>query len=484
MLSAEQLSELPEEEQAEYLALLEAQHDVESLDDFIARVSPRFPSPAHVKPVRDAFERSRHGPINVLLSMPPRHAKTFTIQHALAWMICNDPALSHAYVTYGQRPSERKSAEIQRYALTGGAQLATTAVDDWSTPEGGGLIATSIGGPYTGLGTTGVQVIDDPYKDPKDAESEAWGARVDDWYDGVARHRVQPGGSRIILHTRWVKNDLIGRMLREEPHKWEYINLPAVYDFEEDAADAALRALKDGKEPDYAAIGRALWPEYWPIRELVDKMAVKYFWWSQFMGDPRMRGEQLFDDPARLSLAEFKLAGKRACIVVDPATTAKTRADHSVIGVFAMDGYGIDATMYVLKIIRLQVQTPVLVQRIRDIQLRWRLPVVIEAVGGFKGVPQTLQSIDRSMVIHEIQPDQDKYLRAQPVSAAWNLGRVLVPNDADWVAEYLEELQAFTGINDSADDQVDVTAHAWNTLYRDRPRQAMGSRRAQGMPFG
>ena len=44
----------------------------------------------------------------------------------------------------------------------------------------------------------------------------------------------------------------------------------------------------------------------------------------------------------------------------------------------------------------------------------------VEAVGGFRAVPQMLRSVDPKLHITEIQPAADKFIRAQPVSAAWN----------------------------------------------------------------
>ena len=45
--------------------------------------------------------------------------------------------------------------------------------------------------------------------------------------------------------------------------------------------------------------------------------------------------------------------------------------------------------------------------------------------------------------------------RAQAVAAAWNDQRVLVPHDAPWLREFVDEVGGFTGVSDKADDQVD-----------------------------
>ena len=58
----------------------------------------------------------------------------------------------------------------------------------------------------------------------------------------------------------------------------------------------------------------------------------------------------------------------------------------------------------------------------------------------------------------------DKFVRAQPVAAAWNAGKVLVPRNAPWVDAFLSELASFTGLGDAHDDQVDALASAYDSL--------------------
>jgi predicted phage terminase large subunit-like protein len=58
----------------------------------------------------------------------------------------------------------------------------------------------------------------------------------------------------------------------------------------------------------------------------------------------------------------------------------------------------------------------------------------------------------------------DKFIRAQPVAAAWNAGKVLVPRSAPWLEAFIAEVCGFTGIDDDHDDQVDALAAAFDVL--------------------
>lgn len=173
--------------------------------------------------------------------------------------------------------------------------------------------------------------------------------------------------------------------------------------------------------------------------------------------------------------------GKRGVIICDPAATAKTKADFSAWGAFAMEDYAERSRMYVLKVVRKQIEIPQLVRDLRAFQRAWGLLIGVEAVAGFKAVPQMLRDQDPSLRVIDIMPKGDKFTNAGPVAAAWKDGRVLVPTDTEeepepWVQPYLDEMMRFTGLGDRHDDQVDITANAWNLLYRERPgRGANGS---------
>ena len=385
---------------------------------------------------------------------------------------------------------------MQRLAAQAGVDYYGPA-SNWRTQEGGRLRAMGVGGQYAGTGTTGLQVVDDPYPTAEKALNARFRERVWTFWTGTAANRREPGSSAIICHHRWHEDDLIGRLLREEPHKWRHINLPAVADFDEDAALRRM-ALEGGQRfdddwvPTDDEIGRPLWPGYWPIRELLPKMRYRYYWHALYMGQPRPQGERLFGEPARFNLDRFrepsgrlKLDGYRAVIAVDPAATAATKADYSAIVVLAMQGYGELARGYVVHVERHQVDVPTLCQRLVALQGELGLLTAVEAVGGFKAVPQTMKAIAPSLRVHGIQTASDKFVRAQPAAAAWRVGRLLVPYDhqAAWVPEYLPEMQAFTGVEDAVDDQVDATCHAYNVLYRSvqsRPRGPVPSQAAFG----
>ncbi len=463
---------MPPEVRAEFDLLLARRLQVERLGDFIPAISPHLPPPRHVRFLSEKIEQARLQRRCMTLAWPPRHAKTTTLRHAFAWWLKYDPADTCAYFTYNDTKGRSKSRRARELALRSGVQLVGDSKNlaEWRTTAGGGLLAGGAGGGLTGEGVSGLFVVDDPYKNRQEADSEIRRERIWDWFTEVVLTRLEKA-SVVVIQTRWHEDDLIGRIMADpEFDDYEHVNLPALAE-EDDPLDRVL--------------GEALWPDRYP-REWLEDLARKIGDWSfaaLYQGQPRPKGGRVFQEAARFDLATFDITGCRGCIAVDPAATAKTRADHSAIVVMAIKGYGAQSVAYILDVIRVQVEIPQLVRMLRDVQSRRRLLIVAESVGGFKAVPQSLRDQDPNLGIVEVTPSTDKFIRSQPLAAAWNAGRVLVPIDAPWADEYLAEFRRFTGMGDAEDDQVDATAHGWTALYKDAEPRPLGFRRGNELPF-
>lgn len=438
------------EELAELEDLLSAEHDGQSLAAFIASEFPRQPPPPHLRSLLDLFERARHRPIKACVSLPPGHAKTVTILRAIAWWLKRSPADTCAYATYSDSKAWSESRRAREWAQQAGVIMRadTQNVAEWRTPQGGGLLSVGAKGGLTGRRVSGVLVVDDPYKDREEVNSTAIRERIWEWFTEVAHTRLE-GGSVIVVHTRWSEDDLIGRL---ESQGWEVVNLPAIAE-EDDAL---------GRAP-----GAPLWPELYSLATLAEARALMGEWSfaALYQGHPRPRGSSVFGAAHYYDATTFD---PRGCVIMiggDPAASTSTRADHSVALALAVQGYGVRAVGHVLDVRRAQIEVPDYVDLVRRMSVQWwNAPLAIESVGGFKAVPQSLRRIDPDLRLVEVRMGADKFTRAQPVAAAWNSGRLLVPTAAPWLKVFLAELQRFTGVSDAEDDQVDALAHAWNAI--------------------
>jgi predicted phage terminase large subunit-like protein len=479
-------AEYTDADEARLTELLRADVGRETLNEYICRVSPRHRPPKHIGPVMDLWQRTRQERVLALVELPPRHAKTTTGLHGLSWRLSEDPAATNAFATFGDAYAASRSRIARTLYRAGGGELSKDMANlhEWRTPFGGGLLSHGYQGEWTGQGINGVALIDDPFKDRLSAESAVTRENVWEWFTDVLWTRLEEGASVIVQHTRWHEDDLIGRLLdgKFAGYRWERVRLPAIC---EDTDDLLGRQL-----------GEALWPERVAIEELraIELSIGIYGWSSLYQQRPRPRGEKLFNEPARFKLGKplrdggfegWVPAGERLLICCDPAATASTSADHSAIFVLVASGYGRDMKIKIIDGWRGQVTIPNVVRKLREFQLKyWGAPVCVEAVQGFKSVPDMLREHDPSLRIIPVIPLGDKFTRAQGVAAAWNSGKVEVPTDAGFSPALLKEARKFTGVNDAEDDQIDALAHGFNTLWSPAPPRAKGGKRARHLPFG
>ncbi|MFM2151585.1 MAG: Terminase large subunit [Pseudomonadota bacterium] len=412
----------------------------EPLNSFIERVSGgSLIAPRHLAPLVALLERARHEPVRAVVSAPPQHGKSETIMHALAWHLAQDPTRTHAYVTYAGNFATDQSRRIRSITDSAGVEMSDqAALRRWRTARGGGLIAEGVSGQLTGKSVDGIFVIDDPYKDRVEAESALKRERVWQFFTDVAKTRLNPAASVIVVHTRWHEDDLAGRLAKQG---WERLNLQAV-------------------SPE----GVPLWPERYTPQWLKEQREAlgEYSWASLYMGEPRPRGGAVFRD-VRLYDPQTTVVRShvwRVAIGVDLAYTARAKADYSTAVVLAADGQGV---CYVLDVIRAQVEAPVFAGQLAALKQRYAAPILWYAAGTEQGVAQFIRN--QGVALEVQAPKGDKFVRSMGVAAAWNASRISVPMNAAWSNAFVEEVLAFTGVGDLHDDQVDALAAAYDQLF-------------------
>jgi predicted phage terminase large subunit-like protein len=413
------------------------------LADFVADMSTRadpYERPVHLAPLIDQLEGVDREPVRALCSVPPRHAKTETILHAIARRLLRKPQTRIAYVSYGYEIACDKSRRAQEISQRAGVTVAKTqsSVAHWKTSSGGCVFAAGIGGPLTALGFDWI-IIDDPHKNRAEAESSLYRKRVDEWFTSTAMSRVEPGGSVLVNHTRWHPDDLIGRLTGKG--RWQPVNLPAVSDD-----------------------GRALWPTRWPLDLLAERRAEvgEYDWNSLYLGRPRIRGGTVFQDVHFYD--GLPPPGMRIAIGVDFAYTAKTSSDWSVAIVVGE----LKGVLYVLHVVRKQCAPPVFAGDLKVLAARYPGAGMHAYIGGTEQGTIEFLNVNYDVDIIATPAKTDKFQRAQPTAAKWNAGAILIPEgDYPWTSDLVSEVLDFTGVNDANDDQVDALASAADALARE-----------------
>lgn len=399
----------------------------------------------------------------VIVQMPPRHGKSETIsKYAPAWYLGVQPDHRVALVSYERDFAATWGAKARDVYAEHAPSVFGQRVDssksgarEWSVDHHeGGMVATGIGGPLTGRGAH-LLIIDDPHKNSEEALSKTIRTSTFEWYRSTARTRLEPGGSIILLQTRWHEDDLAGMLQQgadeEFADHWRVISLPA---------------LAEEKDPLGRKEGEPLWPERFPLETLLaSKAAVGSFWWAaMYQQRPApLEGGMLqrawwrhwTDDPVNTAEEWDGLIGSWDCNFKAGDTT-----DYVVGQVWARLG----ANFYLLDQVRGQwgfVQTLEAVRTLRD---RW--PVVgtwvVERAANGEAVIDSLRSEMPGLVGEH--PVGSKEARVSAVSGLVESGSVYLPDARrhPWVSDFIEEAAVFP--NGSHDDQVDAATQGLRRL--------------------
>lgn len=327
---------------------------------------------------------------------------------------------------------------------------------------GGGMSTAGIGGPFTGRGFDLI-IIDDPIKNDAEALSEVYRRRNWNWYRSVVRPRLQPGGSIILIMTRWHEQDLAGALLGNPPEEleegfieedvapdpWEVINLPAL------AEDGDVL----GRKP-----GEALWPARYDETALKrSRMAAGPFWWTaQYRGKPQPEGGGIIKTSWFKSYSEEDLPATFSTIVQIWDTAYKEKQRHDRSACLTIGKARNPTRYYLLDLFVRRMDFPELVRSCQANYDKWEPDrVLIEDKASGISLIQQLRR-DTTVPMRAVKAVDDKVTRAHTVTGIMEAGQVLIPVRAPWLAEFLKEVGDFpTGAHD---DIVDVLVHGLRFL--------------------
>ena len=254
----------------------------------------------------------------ISISAPPRHGKSMFVQILAAWFLMMFPTKRVIYITYGDDLSQLAGRIVKKTIERFGPKLfdvrlaKTAPVADWQLDNSplSGMLSVGIGSGITGRGGDLI-IIDDVIKNALEANSAATKALHVREYDATIRTRLEPGGTMIMIATRWAEDDLPGtiRARTEAPDyegdPWMFIDFPSLCEipeeevdrlfseFDPDEAELQMDSWRDmlGRRP-----GDALWPTRYDASELrrtqasMDALA----WNSLFQQRPTVRNGGMF----------------------------------------------------------------------------------------------------------------------------------------------------------------------------------------------
>jgi len=445
----------------EILALEEAKRKLSVRDiaqnDFMAfvkHVYDGFIEGTHHKQVARQFEKLAVNPgSRIIVNMPPRHTKSEFASYLLpAWLIGKNPELkiiqtthtAELAVRFGRKVRNLMELDIYREIFPDvDLRADSKAAGRWETGQGGEYFAAGVGGAITGRGAD-LLIIDDPHSE-QDALSDSALENAYEWYTSGPRQRLQPGGSIVVVMTRWSLKDLTGKLIRSQANdvmsdQWDVVEFPAIL-----------------------PSNNVLWPEFWNKDELLKVKASLSVgkWNAQWQQNPTA------EEGAIIKKEWWNKWEKESIPPVsyimqsyDTAFSKKETADYSAIttwGIFQPEEGGPD-NIILMDAKRGRWDFPELKSQAMEEYDYWEPDMVlIEAKASGTPLTDELRIMGIPVVNYTPSKGRDKHTRMHMVAPIFESGKVWAP-ERKFSEEVIEECAAFP--NGEHDDFCDSMSMA------------------------
>ena len=443
-MNIEEIKKLPPDARRQYMKyaikLAEKKKGSQVKSDFLSFVKhvwPEFIEGSHHKIIADKFNKIAEGKIKrMIINMPPRHTKSEFASNMLpAWMIGRKPDLKIIQTTHTTELAVRfgrkaktliDSPEYQEIFKTS-LREDSQAAGKWETEQGGEYYAAGVGSAITGRGAD-LLIIDDPHSEQDALNADAL-EKAYEWYTSGPRQRLQPGGTIVVVMTRWSLKDLTGALIKAQKEvksdQWEVIEFPAIM-----------------------PSGEPVWPQYWKLDELEKVQASLSIpkWNAQWMQNPTSEAGAIIKKEWWRVWDEEEIPPLKHVIQsYDTAFLKKQTADYSAIttwGVFYPEEDGA-ANLILLDSIKGRYEFPELRREALQQYDYWKPEtVVIESKAS--GLPLTAELRQMGIPVVNFTPSKgnDKHARVNSVAPLFESGVIWAP-DKKFAEEVIEECAAF-----------------------------------------
>lgn len=454
---------------------------------FKQREGRRFMVNKHHEIIDRTLERVYSGEIKrLIINVPPGYTKTeeAVIKFIARGLVINPQSL-FMHLSYADDLALWNSTLIRDTVQSEEFQQLhpmrirndISAKKKWYTTAGGGVYATAAGGPVTGFRAgrmeknkfTGAMVIDDPIK-PQDAYSDAIRERINDRFNSTFKSRLALEDTTpiILIMQRIHEEDPSGFLLRGGTgEKWHHLLLPVEIP-ETPIEEWYPTEYTHGIPVSYDLPAGPLW-EFKHTSDEIEQMekADPYTYASQYLQQPSPKGGAIFKDEYWRYYTALPVDLKYKRIYVD---SAQKTGQHNDWTVFQCWGYSPTFGIFLLGQKRGKWESP-------DIETQFKIffehhnnqrtgqckkvqQVKIEDKSSGSGLIQSLKKTTH-IPVKDIQRNRDKVMRAMDTVPQIASGNVFIPENADYIEDYLNEFRKFTPLmTHKHDDQIDPTMDA------------------------
>ena len=417
--------------------------------EFIDHMWDGFICGRHHKIFAEKLEGIANGTIKrLIVNMPPRHTKSeFASTYFPAWIMGRDPSrkimqtthTGELAVRFGRKVRNMMDSDIYKQIFPEVSLSSDSkSAGRWETNKSGEYFAAGVGGAITGRGAD-LLIIDDPHSE-QDAISPTAMESCWEWYTSGPRQRLQPGGSIVLVMTRWSGIDLTAKLLEAQKEaladQWEIVEFPAIF--------------PETENP--------LWEEFWSLEELLKvKASLPVMKWNaQWMQTPTSEEGSIVKREWWQKWESDTLPNVSYIIQsYDTAFSKKENADYSAIstwGVFRPDEDSPDSII-LLDCQKGRYDFPELKRLAMEEYKYWEPDMVlIEAKASGTPLTHELRRLGIPVVNYSPTRGHDKTTRMHSVAPIFESGLVYAPQKA-FAEEMIEECASFPfGANDDLCD--------------------------------
>jgi predicted phage terminase large subunit-like protein len=448
--------------------------------DFTRYSFPKYRPAPHHRLITDTLDAVARGEKKrVMIFMPPRFGKSELASRRFpAFFLGKNPQRNIIAASYNSDLASDFGRDVRgivdspRYRALFDVSLSadSKAANRWHTDKRGMYVAAGVGTATTGRGADCL-LIDDPLKDREEADSEVRREKVWRWYTSTAYTRLESDidasevmeddwlwrdlmrdieagkvepfeGAIVLVQTRWHEDDLGGRLIEQQDQggeQWEILELPAI------------RANEYGDEV-------SLWPEKYSIerlRKIRDVIGTRD--WSALYQQSPAPDEGLYFKREMFNWYDDLPKHLRYYGASDYAVTANG-GDYTVHGVGGLDP---DDNLYIVDVWRGQTESNIwidvfceLIKRYKPMDWAEEQGQILKSLGPF--IDLRMRELKAYCKRTQFTSVSDKPTRARSFQARAAMGKVYLPRNAPWLAEFEKELLSFpAGAND---DQVDFVS--------------------------
>jgi predicted phage terminase large subunit-like protein len=420
---------------------------------------------------------------NLMVCMPPRFGKTeFLTRIFMSWCFAFMPGCNFIFASatldlarscvkavrdtvaadwYQKSFREFGCATIKNIPGKKASLTAAARSDFFETLQGGAVKGIGLGGQITGFGAGkkgeefgGCIVCDDLLKE-QDFDSQSRRDAVYEWMKAALLARRNSFGTPVILvMQRLHEDDIVGRLLREEPEEWDVFKVAALDEAtqksvrEEAVSTRQLLKMKNSR----VSLDRYLFAAKYQQEPCTDLNAmIKPEWW------------QYFDTPESIYRNIYY-----RIITMDTAYKSGDLNDESVMQLWGFSGDG--QTAYLTDMEHGRWEFPELIARTvcffrkHNTYVNGRLPEGVFIEDKASGPPLVQMLLQQGIPTQPWNPPdnsaRDKVSRVLHTLRYVAYGRVYLPKNGKFTKDFVDQCAAFTFDKGAHDDMVDAMTMA------------------------